>query len=372
MILFFGVEYLHASIRAIDDVVNHIPYCNSGLSRHEYIITRVSNLYWTYPRFPVRPGDEGSNGCHFAGVLAGSKGEMFQVSSQQKPFVAVLEDSLGDPLLAEGVTREFASHLNELKKSLNFSWLCFVEKEAGPVGAVCMTSALVTATGLPACVYRAGYWAQRAKVVGRQPARGTRIALVYDLIVSGKGIREVAHELRRTLGVSVVGAVVLYAYDGNDRIEADGEVIQVRALCSDRSLVAEIEKILEGAQETEHIKLLTNRRSLSSSVGGGRAFSDTKEEIMEKLTPQSQSDCPSEFEKERAAFLKMLPELLKTYPGWFVAIRDEKILDKDKDEFALGRRVCRPPHQEFILIERVEPNLDTPLQAGMPACVLEG
>ena len=45
------------------------------------------------------------------------------------------------------------------------------------------------------------------------------------------------------------------------------------------------------------------------------------------------------LETERAAFQLLLPELLKTHAGQFVAIHDGCVVDADHDEYELARRV---------------------------------
>ena len=45
------------------------------------------------------------------------------------------------------------------------------------------------------------------------------------------------------------------------------------------------------------------------------------------------------FERERAAFLRLLPSLLATHRGRFVAIHEEQVIDADEDDLALIARV---------------------------------
>jgi len=44
-------------------------------------------------------------------------------------------------------------------------------------------------------------------------------------------------------------------------------------------------------------------------------------------------------EREYRAFLRLLPELLATYSGKYVAIHDEQVVDSDPDDVALILRV---------------------------------
>jgi hypothetical protein len=62
---------------------------------------------------------------------------------------------------------------------------------------------------------------------------------------------------------------------------------------------------------------------------------------------------PSKWEREYQAFLHLLPELLKTHRGKFVAIHNEKMVDSDSDELALILRVHRehgyvPIHVDLV------------------------
>ncbi len=47
----------------------------------------------------------------------------------------------------------------------------------------------------------------------------------------------------------------------------------------------------------------------------------------------------SKGEREYRAFLRMLPELLATHRGRFVAIHEGRVVDDDADDIALVRRV---------------------------------
>jgi hypothetical protein len=55
--------------------------------------------------------------------------------------------------------------------------------------------------------------------------------------------------------------------------------------------------------------------------------------VLEPLVPLSK------FERERQAFQRLLPELLKTHRGKYVAIHEERMVDSDTDQVALLLRV---------------------------------
>lgn len=47
----------------------------------------------------------------------------------------------------------------------------------------------------------------------------------------------------------------------------------------------------------------------------------------------------SKLDREYQAFLRLLPALLETHKGQYVAIHEEKVLDSDEDPFRLIERV---------------------------------
>jgi hypothetical protein len=61
----------------------------------------------------------------------------------------------------------------------------------------------------------------------------------------------------------------------------------------------------------------------------------------------------SKWETEYQAFLRLLPELLKTHRGKYVAFHNEQMVDSDTDEIALTLRVLRkngnvPIHVDLV------------------------
>ena len=226
-------------------------------------------------KLPMRGTPSGD--CIFTGWVTKKKGDQFQVSRKYVPFVSILEDSLANPDYAESVLNGFSAELERLKKENRINWLCFIEKAVGPVGALSMLGALVSKLHLPACIYRAGYWSQRAKLVGYRPPRDAKVAIVYDLFVTGDGIKQVATELRRDFQVPVVAAVVLYTYaDKPSIMDEDNQIIQIRSIASDTMLRPEVMQIVErGVKKTKHIRL-TNGRGFNLSVARGELSLSTR------------------------------------------------------------------------------------------------
>jgi len=60
------------------------------------------------------------------------------------------------------------------------------------------------------------------------------------------------------------------------------------------------------------------------------------------------------FNRELERFRKILPELMKTYLYEFVAVLSGKVVDHDKNEFELAKRIYRDYSSEIVLIRQVK------------------
>jgi PHD/YefM family antitoxin component YafN of YafNO toxin-antitoxin module len=63
------------------------------------------------------------------------------------------------------------------------------------------------------------------------------------------------------------------------------------------------------------------------------------------------------LEPNRAAFRRLLPELLKTHKGQFVAIHKGEVVDSDFDDQELAKRVMAALGDELVYIQKVEEEL---------------
>ena len=66
-------------------------------------------------------------------------------------------------------------------------------------------------------------------------------------------------------------------------------------------------------------------------------------------------ECSASLDREKEAFDRMLPDLLLSKPGKFVAVYGGKIIDEDADEFELARRIEAAYRDAYVLIQAVEP-----------------
>jgi len=75
--------------------------------------------------------------------------------------------------------------------------------------------------------------------------------------------------------------------------------------------------------------------------------------IDEERTATRRDSSERKFLRESDAFDRLLPDLLRTRRGRFVAIHNGQVIDEDMDEFVLAERVERSFRDRFVLIRRV-------------------
>ena len=196
------------------------------------------------------------------------------VSSQQQFFVPILEESLAEPGYGPSLTDAFADKLDQHKKKYKISTLCFVEKVAGPIGALAMLQSMVEKTGLPACIYREHYLAERTRFSGREPGPKDKVAIVYDLFVTGNGLKNVREALRHDYKCEAVSATVLKAVATREEVEnfIKETEIQVEVLAWD-NVEEEAESIQNGiTKKTSRLEVISEEEDSASSLlqGGVR------------------------------------------------------------------------------------------------------
>lgn len=86
----------------------------------------------------------------------------------------------------------------------------------------------------------------------------------------------------------------------------------------------------------------------------GEDSASVPKRIDREVAPTPRDPAVTAFLREDKAFERMLPNLLNTCPGRFVAVMNEQVIDEDADEFALGERIQRSHRGEFVLIRRIE------------------
>jgi orotate phosphoribosyltransferase len=208
---------------------------------HDWITPKLANYLRAYVRIARRPDlprEETKRVIETGGkriiVLEwkASSPARFSVSNAYAETVAIIERTLSDPACGPQLVGAFAERLDILRRELKVDHLAFIEKEAGPVGAITMLTSLVEATRMPACVYREKHWFERAAIGGTRPQSGARVAIVYDLIVTGSALVRAAERIRELTGATTVATVVLCGYGERrgELVAQHGDSIRIEAL----------------------------------------------------------------------------------------------------------------------------------------------
>lgn len=74
----------------------------------------------------------------------------------------------------------------------------------------------------------------------------------------------------------------------------------------------------------------------------------------------------AQMEREVAAFEQIHPELWRKYPHEFVAVHDGIVVDHDKDQLALLKRVKQQFPDKIVMVDQVLPSLPQPLRVRSP------
>lgn len=128
-------------------------------------------------------------------------------------FFPNLDETLADPDTALNVCSWYQKEINQLKKTGAINGICVVEKPYSTIGAISLIGFLAVQCQLPITIYRAPRWTDSLKVTGNIPKLGSRLALVYDVSITGIGIIEVARYLKKRYKACVNNAIVLFDFD---------------------------------------------------------------------------------------------------------------------------------------------------------------
>jgi hypothetical protein len=167
-------------------------------------------------------------------LVAGSEGNEFNIGDAHdfKVFPS-LDINICDPKIGKRVEKMYLQKLRRVRADLRrkgeeLDWLCFVEKSYSVVGAVTLVSRLVSSMGIPACIYRAGYWNLHAKLSGKMPTPKANVCIIYDMILGGDAVLDAARFLKETCDAHAQAVIVFFEYDGKggeDKLKSVGREI---------------------------------------------------------------------------------------------------------------------------------------------------
>lgn len=132
------------------------------------------------------------------------------------PAFANLDRNLADPRYSAKISHWYADTVKKLRgkpSGVNIDILCFIEKTYSGIGALSLMPTLVSQIGIPATVYRAGYWDKGARITGDDPLSGTEGCFIYDVAIGGNALLEANAFLEENYGLKNRHAVVFFEYD---------------------------------------------------------------------------------------------------------------------------------------------------------------
>ena len=74
---------------------------------------------------------------------------------------------------------------------------------------------------------------------------------------------------------------------------------------------------------------------------------------------------PTKFERERRAFFRLLPDLLQTHRGQYVAVHDEQVVDSGPDQIEVALRVLRRVGSVPIFVHLVQREPERVYRSGL-------
>lgn len=263
----------------------------------------------------------------------------FLLSNKQVRCLPVIDDSLIDPAFARGLTEAFVDVLDDIRAQSEVTCLTFIEKNLGPIGALGMLSSIVAATGLPACVYREKSWSRASEFVGYTPSETDKTVIIYDLVLTGAGVRNPALMLQSRFGTEVAGAIVLHSFNSDlKEIPLEGgRTLRIYALHSDSSS-SEVELGANNHRDVavaQHTKISfdiqpskPNRKIAMRSFG--RSQSDSPKENQMRLPEEDVNSVVMAMGAERK-YRNLSSELELSSAGEFV------VIDYWSDKYATGK-----------------------------------
>jgi hypothetical protein len=136
-----------------------------------------------------------------------------------------------------------------------------------------------------------------------------------------------------------------------EQCKSEGAVDEAKWLSTGRNLAR------EGDRDLGYVHPGSVRYVISKRITGYvTPLRISVEMPVDKLIASLPAAGESAFDREKAAFDRMLAALLASHSGKFVAVQGGQVIDMDDDEFALAQRIERDHRGEFVLIRQVLPS----------------
>jgi hypothetical protein len=150
----------------------------------------------TKARYRLRHAYEGNRG--------------FLLSTGEVRSLPVLDDTLTDGRLAPGLIDAYVAAVRLAQSQFGVTYLAFIDKNFGPIGALGLVAALTEKTGLPAVVHRERKWSKKADFSAFRPDPGEKGVIIYDLVNTGAAIRAASERIAEEFAAKISAAIVLF------------------------------------------------------------------------------------------------------------------------------------------------------------------
>jgi len=139
------------------------------------------------------------------------------VGGTESDFYYDIDKASFSPKTKEKVDNWYIENLKELQGKFNIDGIAFIEREAGPVGAITKKDLITAMTGIPSIIVRPRKRIRASVVKGIEKVEGQRIVVITDVVTTGASVNRVI-DILQDRGVTIV-AVIAMVNRGGSRLK---------------------------------------------------------------------------------------------------------------------------------------------------------
>lgn len=141
------------------------------------------------------------------------------------------------------LSKWYINIIKKLQKELNVKKLVFVEKDAGPIGALSLKDLIFSRTGIPTVEVRTRRRVYCAAIKGKLQ-QGDNVIIVTDVVTTGGTVNKIA-EILKFWNVNIVGVVAAFNRCNENSLKILGQEVDI-VYAIDKNEVEELqaEKLL--------------------------------------------------------------------------------------------------------------------------------
>jgi len=203
--------------------------------------------------------------------LNNAKDKIYIGKKYDYPVFFNIDENLSDSDLAGKIVQQYVDKTKQTiermkKKGENIDFLCFIEKPYSASGAVTLMPLLVSELELPAVIYRSDYWDKGSQLSGTKPTAGSRLCIIYDIVITGSTLLEADLYFRNNYGAKANSAVVFLDYEKNTTEKLAKEGIELISCLKYSDIKDKVESKLSIMQELRTLGDTAYERSSEEQV----------------------------------------------------------------------------------------------------------